>query len=429
MSSTSSTTESWSCPASLKAGRTSNPIRAVVDRVLSSAKPRTDDLSRIPLSLGDPAAFGNLPPPQELTDAIAACAAENKYNGYIPATGLPAATAAVASHYSTSKCPIKASDVVMASGCSGALELCITAMLNDGENILVPNPGFALYEVIAKSHGAEVLPYNLDPNTGWECDLEHMESLITPRTRGILVNNPSNPCGSVFSEAHLGDIVRLAAKHRLPIVADEVYGGMTWGPKPFIPISDVAASLGWPAPVISASGLAKQFLVPGWRVGWLVFYDTAFGAIAPVKEGVCQLANVVLGASHLLQAAIPKIFAPEDAAVAESIKAFRTRTNGILEENSDFTCEQLASCYGLRVVPSSGAMYVMVEILVDQFDDKITDDVDFTGLLLDETNVFALPGSCFGAKNFFRVVFCAPKPNLGEAYDRIKAFCDNHKKA
>ena len=95
---------------------------------------------------------------------------------------------------------------------------------------------------------------------------------------------------------------------------------------------------------------------------------------------------------------------------------------------SSFTCEKLEACHGLRVVKSYGAMYVMVEILVDEFDGTFEDDVGFTGKLLEEENVFALPGSCFGAKNFFRVVYCAPTEMLGKAYARISDFCDKHKK-
>jgi tyrosine aminotransferase len=208
--------------------------------------------------LGDPTAFGNLPPSQILTEAAAAAAYSNKYNGYVNACGVPSARAAIAKHYSTEDVEFTSDDVVIASGCSGALELALTALLDTGTNLLVPAPGFPLYEVIANSHGAGVKPYRLDPATGWECDLENMESQIDENTRGILINNPSNPCGSVFSEGHLEDIIRLAAKHKLPIVADEVYGGMTFGDVKYVPLSTVSAKLGGIAPIISSSGLAKQ---------------------------------------------------------------------------------------------------------------------------------------------------------------------------
>jgi len=163
-------------------------------------------------------------------------------------------------------------------------------------------------------------------------------------------------------------------------------------------------------------------------VGWLTFHDTDCGAIKPIKEGITRLAQVVLGATNLVQGAIPKLLTPDNEKDKASIETFKKELNETLHKQSSFTCDALSSCKGLRVIPSNGAMYVMVQILVDEFDDVVTDDVSFTGKLLEEENVFALPGSCFGADNFFRVVYCAPKEMLGKAYDRIKDFCDRHQK-
>jgi len=414
----------WNLPASAKSIRTINPIRAIVDKVLAGAGgDRADGKERIPLSLGDPTAFGNLPPCDELIDGVVNAAQGKSNNGYVNACGAPAARQAIAKFYDVSE-----DDVVIGSGCSGVLELCLTAMLDEDTNILVPKPGFPLYQVIADSHGAGVKEYRLDPATGWECDLDDMEAQIDKGTRGILINNPSNPCGSVFSEEHLEKICLLAAKHKLPIIADEVYGGMVFGGKKYVSCATVSKKLGNVVPVISACGLAKQFLVPGWRVGWLTFHDTDCGAAKEIKAGVMRLAQVVLGATHLCQAAVPSVLCPEGESEKNKIAAFKKQLNETFEAQSSFTCEALQKCHGLRVVPSCGAMYVMVEILIDEFDGSFEDDVGFTGKLLEEENVFALPGSCFGAKNFFRVVYCAPTDMLGKAYERIGAFCDAHKK-
>ena len=200
----------WNLPASAKSIRTINPIRAIVDRVLAaSTGERTDGKERIPLSLGDPTAFGNLPCPKELVSAIVSSVEGRKNNGYIAANGTAEAKAAIATAYD-----VDVDDVVIGSGCSGVLELALTAMLDEGTNMLVPKPGFPLYQVIADSHGASVKEYRLDPAQGWECDLADMEAQIDANTRGILINNPSNPCGSVFSEAHLQKICELAEKVR-----------------------------------------------------------------------------------------------------------------------------------------------------------------------------------------------------------------------
>jgi tyrosine aminotransferase len=140
----------------------------------------------------------------------------------------------------------------------------------------VPQPGFSLYKVIAESHGAVVVNYRLLPDQKWECDLKHLEELLLEhgdRVRGILVNNPSNPTGSVFSNDHLQDVVRFCDRHCLPIVADEIYGDLTFGSNVFYPLAQVAAEAGGHVPVITASGIGKAYLVPGWRVGWIIFHD------------------------------------------------------------------------------------------------------------------------------------------------------------
>lgn len=188
--------------------------------------------------------------------------------GYVNACGTPQARAAIAQSYN-----ISPNQVIVANGCSGALELALSALLDDESVLLVPKPGFPLYQVIAESHGASVAHYNLDPQRGWECDLNHMESLITENVRGIVINNPSNPTGSVYSRQHLQSILELAARYRIPVICDEVYGDLTFGDNSFVSMAQVMADMGRKVPVIIASGLGKQYLLPGWRVGWIVFHD------------------------------------------------------------------------------------------------------------------------------------------------------------
>ena len=216
--------------------------------------------------------------------------------GYVNACGTTEARESIASYHSCFEAQliIDPEDVVVASGCSGALELAITALLDEGSVLLVPRPGFPIYQVIAESHGASVAYYDLDPESNWECNLKHMEEVIaglerrhalsssssplknsasTKIVRGIVVNNPGNPTGAVYSRNHLCDILSLAERYRLPIIADEVYGDLTYGEALFHPLAEVASSIQSQVPIITVSGLGKQYLVPGWRLGWLVFHD------------------------------------------------------------------------------------------------------------------------------------------------------------
>ena len=208
--------------------------------------------------------------------------------GYVNACGWPPARQAVAQYHSNSSHTVSPEQVVMASGCSGALELALTALLEEDSILLVPQPGFPIYQVIAESHGAHVVHYRLlqptnddaitngQDDSNWECDLQHLRELMRMwghRVKGLVVNNPGNPTGAVFSKAHLCEIVHFCNEHQLIVVADEIYGDLTFGQHVFYPLADIAANMGQHVPVITASGIGKQYLLPGWRVGWVVFQD------------------------------------------------------------------------------------------------------------------------------------------------------------
>ena len=208
--------------------------------------------------------------------AIRAIQSPGHAAGYVPACGTLDARIAIAHHHSPPNAtkPVSPDQVVVANGCSGALELVLTALLDEDSILLVPQPGFPLYQVICESHGATVNYYHLDPTNNWEIDLQHLEFLMMNKNvRGMVVNNPSNPTGSVYSKTHLKAIMTLCHRYGLPIIADEIYGDLVHGDNSFTSMADISLDMGLEVPVIVASGLAKQYLVPGWRVGWLVFFD------------------------------------------------------------------------------------------------------------------------------------------------------------
>ena len=147
--------------------------------------------------------------------------------------------------------------------------MTISAIANPGDNILVPRPGFPLYKTLANGLGIKTKEYDLLPLKGWECDLAHMEAMIDDKTKAILVNNPSNPCGSVFSSEHLLQILALADQYKVPIIADQIYEHFVFPGQEYVPI----ASLTTTVPVLSCGGLTKRYLVPGWRLGWITIHD------------------------------------------------------------------------------------------------------------------------------------------------------------
>lgn len=415
--------KAWHVPMSLKAKRTANPIRAIMEKITSQKREPIPGKPVIPLSLGDPTAFGNLQAPEVLNETLVSLIREGKCNGYGASSGLESARAAIATRYSTEHCHYAASDVVIASGCSGALEIAINGLVDEGDNVLVPRPGFPLYQVLAEAQGGHVREYALLPDLGWQADLANLESLIDERTKAVVINNPSNPCGSVMPREHLLAMLAIAERHRLPVIADEIYAEMAFGTHVVHPLAELAHEV--PVPVVTVGGLAKQFVVPGWRVGWLMVHDPV-GALAEVREGYGRLTQLIVGANTLVQAAIPKVLTPAAGSdAAASLAAADAAYMETLEENARFTYERLSRVVGLHPVEPAGAMYVMVRfdpaVLTD-----LADDAALVDRLLTEEAVFVLPGACFGAPNFFRVVFAGPRDKLADAFDRIDAFCTRH---
>ncbi|GAB0195342.1 tyrosine aminotransferase [Grus japonensis] len=214
----------WAVRASEMSKKTFNPVRAIVDSMKVEPNPKK---AMISLSLGDPTVFGNLPTNDEVTRAVKEVLDSGHYNGYAPSVGYQSCREAVAAYYSCPEAPLEAQDVILTSGCSQAIELALAVLANPGQNILVPRPGFSLYKTLALSMGIEVKLYNLLPEKAWEIDLKHLESLVDEKTACLIVNNPSNPCGSLFSKSHLQKILAVASRQCVPILADEIYGDMS----------------------------------------------------------------------------------------------------------------------------------------------------------------------------------------------------------
>ena len=272
---------------SKKAKRTHNPIRNIVDNL---NPPQNHPKKLLNLALGDPTVHGNLFCPTVLADSVHDLLTRNAANGYVPSTGVPAAKRAIATYNSTPGYTIAEDDVIIASGCSGALELVFSGLINEGDNVLVPKPSFPLYQVITESLGGHVKYYELDAESSWECNLEAMNAAVDSKTKAIVINNPSNPCGSNFSAQHLVDIAAVARKHSLPIIADEIYGRCVFEGD-FNPMHLYSGDV----PVISVGGLAKEFIVPGWRVGWIILHDKGTGRLFNYKNGVKSLTQIIIG--------------------------------------------------------------------------------------------------------------------------------------
>jgi tyrosine aminotransferase len=400
----------WSINSSIVAQRTSNPIRKVVEQLNVKPNPELEPIS---LSIGDPTLYGNLPPPPIALDGVQNAVKQCNRNGYPHSSGYEDCRAAVAKSCSTENQSYTANDIVLASGCSGALEMSIQVLANEGDNILVPRPGFSLYQTLCDSKGIECKHYNLLPENGWECDIDHMRSLIDCKTKAILINNPSNPCGSVYSIAHLKSIVQLANQKKIPIISDEIYAHMGFSGSPFHSISTIATDV----PALICGGIAKRYMVPGWRLGWTVIHDP-IGAFGKIRAGLAALSTLILGPNSIAQSVLPDL-------LLSTPQEYYASSLAELQRNAEFSYERIRSMKGLGAIQPQGAMYMMIKVNVDNLV-GVEDDIEFTRKLLAEQAVSVLPGSCFGLKNYFRIVICAPIDKLTVAFDRIEQFCQEH---
>uniref|UniRef100_A0A914ZNT1 Tyrosine aminotransferase n=1 Tax=Parascaris univalens TaxID=6257 RepID=A0A914ZNT1_PARUN len=390
--------------ASQHAANTVNPIRRICDTMTISPNPSKRSIK---FHLGDPTTTGILQPCPVTIVAIEQALRSNKYNGYGPAVGIAEAREAVARHFNHAEAPITSEDVVLTNGCSHALQMAIEVLSNPGDNILVPCPGFPLYSTLMRCHGIEDRFYQLDMSEAARINLDHLESLIDRRTRAIIINNPSNPTGFVFSKSQLEAVLQIAHKHCIPIIADEIYGDITYNNARFIPLATLEPKV----PIITCDGIGKRYLVPGWRLGWLIVHDHD-GVFSEVRKGLVALAQKIVGPCALIQGALPTILAETPSSFFDNIVA-------IVSQNAAIIDERLCRVPGLHPMKPSGAMYMMVGI-----DEQLYgNETSFVQGLISEESVFCLPGAVFSAPGWFRVALIYPCEVTVEACDRIVDYC------
>lgn len=394
----------WKLSKSELSKNTVNPIRQICDSLPAVPNPKKLLLK---LNLGDPTVSGALPVCPVAIPAVTEALNSCKYLGYGPAIGTLEAREAVARHFTHPEAPVTAESVVLTSGCSHAVKMAIEALANPGDNILVPTPCFSLYSTLIKPLNIEDRHYRFDLSKGAQLDLTHMKSLVDGHTRAIIINNPPNPTGIVISKEQLESVLRIAYEAKIPIIADEVYGTMTYNGAQFYPIATLEPKV----PVLTCDSIAKRYLIPGWRLGWIIVHDR-YGALKNIREGLVALAQRIVGPCTLIQGALPRILQCTDESFFETV-------NSIISCNARIVYESLGKVPGLRPLMPNGAMYMMVGI-----DKKMYgDEKGFVENLLAEESVFCLPGRAFYCVGWFRLVLTLSEQDTREACFRISQFC------
>jgi alanine-synthesizing transaminase len=361
----------------------------------------------LPLNIGDPLKFDFCTPPHLI--AVVEKAMRDGNNGYAPSLGIPEAVEAVRAE-AERKGIRNIQSVFMTAGVSEALDVCLTALVNAGENVLTPSPEYPLYSAVLAKLGAQPNSYLLDEHQEWQPDLEDIARKTNAGTRAILVSNPNNPTGAVHSRRTLERIAELARQKNLVIFADEIYDKLILDDEPHTSLAALAPDV----PVVTFNGLSKSYLVPGWRVGWGVVSGEA-AAVKPYLEGIHQLLRARLCSNHPQQFAVrPALEGPQD-----HLPEVRSK----LRARRDLTLNWCRSTPQVSCVAPRGAFYAFPSLEIADSDEE------FVKKLLIEKQVLVVHGSGFGqapGSKHFRIVFLPDQATLTRAYAAMGAFIAEH---
>jgi len=368
----------------------------------------SDELTRqghriLPLNIGDPINF-DFQTPSHLIETVYKAMKGGK-NGYAPSQGIKEALEAIGAE-AARKGITSVQDAFVTTGVSETVDICLAALLNPGDDILTPSPDYPLYSAVLAKLGIGLNTYWLNEDDGWQPDLMDIHQKITPRTRAIVLINPNNPTGSVCSRRMLEQIAELARRHNLVIFADEIYDKLILDDDKHISMAAVAPDV----PVVTFGGLSKNYLAPGWRVGWgIVSGDAA--AVKPYIEGIHRLLRSRLCANHPEQYAIKAALEGPQHHLVEVRKKLRSRR--------DLTVKWCNSTPRMSCVSPRGAFYAFPRLDIPEGDNV------FVKELLIQKHVLVVHGSGFGQKpgtSHIRIVFLPDEKILGKAYESIAEF-------
>jgi alanine-synthesizing transaminase len=398
--------------------RTDNITYAVRDIVVLANEVAKSGKEMLYLNIGDPNLY-DFQPPQHLVKATYDAMMKN-LNGYAPSSGIKEAVTAIEKE--AEKKGIKnVHDIFVTTGASEAIDICLTALVNDGENVLTPTPGYPLYTAIASKLQMMENPYYLNEGngsseprsagTGWLPDIDDIKSKINKKTKAIIIINPNNPTGSLYTTENLQAIIDLALEHDLVIFADEIYDKLLFDGKKHISI----ASMNKDVSCITFGGLSKNYMVPGFRIGWGIVSGRK-EILSDYIEAINKILRARLSANH-----------PEQYGIKISLEGDQSHlveANAKLTSRRNMTVEMLNSIEGISCVKPEGAFYAFPQL------HGIESDAHFVAQLIKETGVVVVPGSGFGqvpGTNHFRVVFLPNEKILEKAYNSIGNFLKKYK--
>ncbi len=379
---------------------------AIRDVVLPARELEKKGIKVIRLNIGDPGKY-DFQPPKHMREAYCK-AIQDGHNYYGPSEGLPELREAiVAREKRKNGVEITPEDVRVTAAVTEALQFIFGALLNPGDNILVPSPSYPPYTGLVKFYGGIPNEYLTLEENGWQPDIDDMRKKISEKTKAIAVINPNNPTGALYEKKTIREILDLAGEYELPVISDEIYDLMTYEGKHVSP-----GSLTKDVPVIVMNGLSKVYFATGWRLGYFYYVDPE-NKLEEVREAIDKMARIRICPNTPAQfAAIVGLTGPMDYLEEYMAK---------LKERRDYIYKRLSEIPGISTTKPQGAFYIFPRI---EERSKWKNDKDFVLDALNEAHVLFVHGSGFGYAGewHFRIVFLPPVEILEEAMDSFEAF-------
>jgi aspartate/methionine/tyrosine aminotransferase len=384
--------------------RVQNLQYAIRDVVIPAQKLEATGVKVLHLNIGDPVKF-DLRVPDFAVDAMARAVKEGK-NFYANSAGAKEARQAVVEREKRiNGLDFGEGQVLTTNGVSEAISFLCGALVDSGDEVLVPSPAYPLYLSFPPYFGGKAVQYSCDEQDEWNPDVQDLESKITDKTRAIAVINPNNPTGAVYSKKTLKQLVELAGQHDLVLISDEIYDEIIYPPYGYDSLSSVAVREG--VPVVQMNGLSKNFLATGWRAGYMVFHNCDELLQACSKQSRTRLCACT----------------PSQYAMAECLNGprdFLKEVMGKMDVRRKIVVNRCKEI-GLECVEPKGAFYAFPRI------GEGVDDKKWVLDLLQEQHVLTVFGSGFGeaGKGHFRIVYLPPPDVLEKAFDGIAEFVKN----
>ena len=376
---------------------------AIRDIVLAARKVEQRGMKVDYLNIGDPVQFG-FQPPDNVKEALIN-AVKNGNNFYSPSEGILELREEIAKKENLKGLSITADDILVTNGVSEGLDMVISSIVEDGDEVLLPGPYYPPYASYVRLHGGIPIEFAVDLNNSTP-DIEDIKSKITPKTIAICLISPNNPTGVVFNESSLKQLVELANEHNLYIICDEIYDQIVFDEK-FVGIGKVAGD----SPVIVLNGFSKVHLMSGWRIGYIAFNQSP--RLESLRENLPKLARVRIATNLPIQyAALESLRGPQEY-ISEFVSECKKRR--------DLVIKRLNSMPGLSCSNPKGSFYAFPKIE----NNKYKTDKEFVTQLLETQGVLTVHGSGFGEKygsGYFRLVYLPSLEILESSMNKIEKF-------